>query len=242
MIVDEKTQLKWSDFFKTKDEMVEPTCMLFKEWKDFGKPLTHLRMDNAGENMALIERCKSADWKLGIKKFELTARDTPQQNSPVEDGFGTLYNRARAFPHKAHIPDSKRYLFIPKAINLATDLDALMVIEVKDETKTRFEHFHNEQAKYSMSLKTFGEAGVVKLRTKTSPKILDKGDTCIFVGYPKNHGSDCWIMFNPKTNGEHVTRDVVWLCRMYYNIPKETKEIVVPVEEEKETDIESEGE
>jgi hypothetical protein len=90
LIVDAKTHPKFSEFLKTKDGMVEPTCVLFKEWKDAGRPVTHLRMDNGGENIKLIERCKSAQWQLGIKKFELTARDTPQQNAPVEVGFNTL--------------------------------------------------------------------------------------------------------------------------------------------------------
>ena len=59
--------------------MVEPTCQLFQQWKEMGSPVTHLRMDNAGKNKKLIEMCGSVKWKLGIKKFELTARDTPSK-------------------------------------------------------------------------------------------------------------------------------------------------------------------
>ena len=58
-----------------------------------------LRMDNAGKNMKLIKRCKSSDWKLGIKKFELTARNTPQQNHLAEIGFTTLANQMHAMLH-----------------------------------------------------------------------------------------------------------------------------------------------
>ena len=94
--------------------MIEPTCILFKEWKDMGKEVTHLRMDNSGENMALIDRCQNSDWKLRIKKYELTARDTPQQNSLVEVGCGTLYNRARALLHCANIPDNQRHIFFQR--------------------------------------------------------------------------------------------------------------------------------
>ena len=66
-----------------------------------------------------------------------------------------------------------------------------MIIEHKGEIKSCFEHIYGKAAKYSKNMKTFGESGVVKLRTDTTPKILNKGATCMFVGYPNNHSSDC---------------------------------------------------
>jgi hypothetical protein len=53
IMVDERTQLKFSDFFKTKNAMVEPTCEQFQKWKDNGKAVTFVRLDNAGENKLL---------------------------------------------------------------------------------------------------------------------------------------------------------------------------------------------
>ena len=94
MMIDEKSGRKYSQFFKKKSEMVEPTCVMLKALADSGKAMTHLRMDNAGENKSLQERCTSADWQLSIAKHEYTARDTPQQNSPVEVGFTTILKRA----------------------------------------------------------------------------------------------------------------------------------------------------
>ena len=79
IIVDERTLLKFIHFFETKDGMLKPMCKLFQEWKDKKIPVTHWRMDNTGKNKKLIARCKSSDWKLGIRKFELMARNTPQQ-------------------------------------------------------------------------------------------------------------------------------------------------------------------
>ena len=51
MIVDERTQLKFSDFYQTKNGMVEPTCEKFHKWKEAGMPVKIVRMDGAGENM-----------------------------------------------------------------------------------------------------------------------------------------------------------------------------------------------
>ena len=61
----------------------------------FKVKISNIRCDNAGENIKLERRTASSDWKLNID-FEYTARNTPQQNSLVEKGFDTLYNRGRA--------------------------------------------------------------------------------------------------------------------------------------------------
>ena len=91
IMVDERMQLKFSNFFKTKNGMVKPTCEQFQKWKQNGKAVTHLRMDNAGENKLLQKRCESSNWKFDIK-YEYTARDTLQQNSLAEVGFATIAN------------------------------------------------------------------------------------------------------------------------------------------------------
>ena len=230
LIVEAVNHLKHSEFFATKDGMIEPTCALLQQWKDSGRPVTHVCMDNAGENMNFMERCKSADWKLGIKKFELTARDTPQQNAPVEVGFATIGNRAQALMYRANVPTSHRHILFQKAILVATLLDGLVVENINGESKSRFEHATGRLPEFTRGLRTFGEAGVVKFKTSTTPKILNKGTTCMFVGYPENHSANCWEMYNPKTKGVHTTCDVVWLRRMYFAKPNEGSEIAIAEE------------
>ena len=68
--------------------MVEPTCEQFHKWQQSNIGITHLRLDNAGENKLLQTRCASKDWKMNFE-FEFIARDTPQQNSLAEVGFAT---------------------------------------------------------------------------------------------------------------------------------------------------------
>jgi len=84
IMVDKKTQLKFSDFYKTKDGMIEPTCEQLFKWQKTNKTVMYIRLDNAGENKRLQKRCESADWKLTITFEEYTARDTPQQNTLAE--------------------------------------------------------------------------------------------------------------------------------------------------------------
>ena len=49
LIVDEKTGMKFSQFFATKNGMVQPTCEKFNIWKQKGRPVKVLQMDNGGE-------------------------------------------------------------------------------------------------------------------------------------------------------------------------------------------------
>lgn len=60
-------------------------------------------------------------------------------------------------------------------------------------------------------------SGVVKLKTAAMPKILNKGTTCVFVGYPENHGSGTYLMYNPQSKGVHTTHDVVFLRLLYWS-------------------------
>ena len=50
--------------------MVEPTCIIFQQWRDEDKPVKRMRCDNAGKYV-MEDRTKSADWKLNIA-FEYT--------------------------------------------------------------------------------------------------------------------------------------------------------------------------
>ena len=217
IIVDEKTQLKFSDFFETKNGMVEPTCELFQKWKAAGIPVRILRMDNAGENKLLEQRCNSADWKFDIK-FEYTARDTPQQNHLAEIGFAVLANRGRALMADANAPLKERYLIFGEAFKTATLLDGLTVIDINGVKKTRFEHWNGELPRFVKGLRTWGEAGVVKTRTIATPKVANRGVQCMMVGYALGHAHDCYRMLNWETKRIHVTRDVIWLRRMYFSL------------------------
>jgi hypothetical protein len=56
----------------------------------------------------------------------------------------------------------------------------------------------------------------VKIKTNSTPKLADRGITCMLVGYADNHTGDCYEMLNWKTSRILVTRDVLWLKRMYF--------------------------
>jgi hypothetical protein len=92
-----------SDIFPSQNSMVEPTAVILNKMEQQGRGLKYLRMDNAGETKALSQRLKSHDWKLPFT-VEFTARDAPQQNSPVEVASSTLSGRVRAMMSHANVP------------------------------------------------------------------------------------------------------------------------------------------
>jgi hypothetical protein len=229
IMVDERTGMKFSDFFETKNGMVEPTCVQWNKWKNAGLGVKYVRLDNAGENKKLKERSESSDWKLDIE-FEFTARDTPQQNHLAELGFAVLANRGRALMHRANVPEKERYKLFKEAFKTATLLDALIVVEIDGVKKTRVEHWSGKKPEYAANLRTWGEAGTVKVKTTMTPKLADRGVQCMMVGYAVDHAGDVYRMWDPKTNRVHETRDVIWLHRMYYEKPETTAEVIAPVE------------
>ena len=81
-----KLQLKFLHFYKLKDVMFEPTCESLHWSMQNGQKIHKLHMDNDGENKKLESRLKSVAW-TNPEVIEYTARDTPQQDSPVEAGY-----------------------------------------------------------------------------------------------------------------------------------------------------------
>jgi hypothetical protein len=120
--------------------------------------------------------------------------------------------------HRANVPKEIRYKVFPKVFETATLLDGLVVTTIDGETMTRIEHFAGAGAlpKCVKCLRTWGEAGTVTIRKKMQPKLVDRGITCMMVGYATDHEGDCYIMWNPATSRVYTTRDITWLNRFFY--------------------------
>eukprot|EP00970_Alexandrium_tamarense_P017113 scaffold8328_cov131-Alexandrium_tamarense.AAC.1 len=96
-------------------------------------------------------------------------------------------------------------------------LDGLVAVTVDGVTATRDDHVFKSNPKWANHLRTWGEAGVVKegKRSKTG----DRGKTMMFVGYAADRESDSFRMWNSDTNRVVVTRDVIFLKRMFFERP-----------------------
>jgi hypothetical protein len=115
----------------------------------------------------------------------------------------------------------------------ATFLNNLVPVIMNGERKTRWEHASHKLPAWVKNLQTFGEAGTVKEQKKG--KVLDRGVTMMLVGYDNYHSGNCYCMCNPVMTRVVITRDAIWLGRMYYprqashNLDKQMPIVSVPI-------------
>ena len=74
----------------------------------------------------------------------------------------------------ANLPQEIKLRLNSKAVETATLLDGLNQVELKGVTKSRFEHFHGKNPKFVEHLRTWGETGMVKTKTKRSSKMTNQ--------------------------------------------------------------------
>jgi hypothetical protein len=154
---------------------------------------------NAGENRSLQTRANGVDWKLNFT-FEYTLRHTPQHNHLAELALASIASKGRAIMSAVNIPQKTRYYVWTKAFQHATDLDGLKVTDIDGKVATRYEHWCGKLPKWVKHHRTWGECGTVKVKNETTPKKADRGISCMFVGYSKDHDGDCYDMWYPKTS------------------------------------------
>ena len=162
IVLGTNVQLKFSHLYKSKNKMIEPTCELMHQWGQAGILIKKLRMDNAGENIALEKRLKSESWKNPVE-IEYTTRDTPQQNSLGEVAFYALANKARVAMHHANLPMEMRFQLFGEIFTTITMLDGLTTTEVDGLKQSWYEHVFKKNLKFVKYLRTIGEAGTVKI-------------------------------------------------------------------------------
>jgi hypothetical protein len=137
--------------------------------------------------------CQRQWWKFAMK-YELTGRDTHQHNHMAELVFANLVNKGIELMVRANIPLNKRYLLFREAFKTATYLYSLVVTTMGTKKATRHEHFYGTNPKWMKFLRTWGEAGTVKVKTKMTPKLADRGVHYMFIGYADDHDGNVYRM------------------------------------------------
>eukprot|EP00957_Ditylum_brightwellii_P159968 12177039-Ditylum_brightwellii.AAC.1 len=80
-------------------------------------------------------------------------------------------------------------------------------------------HLFKKNPTFAEHLRTWDDAGTVKVKKATTSKLANKGVQCMFVGYTLNHVDNCYCMLNLSTMRVMISRDIVWVRRMYFNPP-----------------------
>ena len=172
VVVDEFSDCTHSFFLKRKSDQTQTMLIWIRSLsKKHNIEIKRIRLDNSGENRSLQKECDKANMEI---TFEFTAPGTPQQNSVVERRIPALMGRARAMLIQAGIESKYKGEFWCEVISTATKLDNIMVRP--ERTKPPHTLFFGEDAKYTRSLRTFGEMAVIAIHEgkKMRSKLDDK--------------------------------------------------------------------
>ena len=92
-----------------------------------------------------------------------------------------------------------------------------------ERTKPPHTLFYGKDAKYTRSLRTFGEMAVIAIHEgKKRSKLDDRGKTCMFVGYADDHTKDVYWFLNIHTKRIILSRDVRWLNTIWKQYKKKS--------------------
>ena len=115
-----------------------------------------------------------------------------------------------------------------------------------ERTKPPHTLFYGKDAKYTRSLRTFGEMAVIAMHEgkRMRSKLDDRGKPCMFVGYPDDHSKDVYRFLNIHTGRIIISRDVRWLNIIWKHYKKKSlyarKQVELFLDEE-ERSLEDEG-
>ncbi|MGL5934164.1 MAG: hypothetical protein ACRCZI_00925 [Cetobacterium sp.] len=210
--VDDATGQTWSSFLKRKNDVPKVMMSFLRKMKARGTPVKYIRCDNAGENVDLKNKCQNST-DLTEVEFEFTARNSPQFNGKIERKFATLIGRVRAMLNAAKLTRNLRNLLWCEAAATATDIENLL-IKRNQPGPSRFEFFKKDLPKAD-SLRQFGEMAIIKLGREIQGKLSDRGIPVMYLGREKDHAGDTYRFLNIGTNRVMVSRDAIWLNKVY---------------------------
>jgi hypothetical protein len=177
--------------------------------------ISSLRMDPSGENQKLAAKLLEPEYfHLQPINVELTPRDSPQYNSQAETAFPYLAGMARSAMSHANIPREIHLKIAVEILSTITLLDGLSVVDYHDNLTTRDIIIYGENPRWANNLHVIGEAAVVK--DGKDGKTGDRGITVMFVGYTPDRTRDTYRFYNETTNRVIVSRDAIWLNKMYF--------------------------
>jgi hypothetical protein len=92
---------------------------------------------------------------------------------------------------------------------------------------TASETFTGSNPKWFKNLRTFGEIGITYNNQKIKGKLDNRGFPCMFIGYTEDHASNVDVFFNLHNQAIFMSRNVVWLHKLFYQHMK-TKSASIP--------------
>ena len=210
--VDDATRHTWGRTLTKKSEQNSVIMRFLRLMKSRGTPVKFIRLDNAGENKDLQKKCQETS-DLNDITFEFTGRDNPQANGVVERKIAVIFSRMRVLLAAAKIPVKLKNKLWAEVAMTAIDIENLLVSANQEEPSYR--KFFKKDMPKAEEMKQFGEMGIVKIPQKIKGKLANRGIPGMYLGRAKDHAADTYKLLNIKTERVIVSRDVIWLDKVY---------------------------
>jgi hypothetical protein len=94
---------------------------------------------------------------------------------------------------------------------------------LSDNTSIKNKEFYPHEmlfgckAKLSTNLRSFGEIGVVTIKSNIQSKLKNRGTLCKFVGYSAHHANDAYRILNLYAKSIIQSRNIIWLNEAYHD-------------------------
>ena len=211
-IVDDATDMTWSFMLKRKGDLPKTVMTFLRKMRKNGTPVKYIRLDNAGENIDLQNKCKDST-DLSEVEFEFTPRDSPEYNGKIERKFAVLYGRIRAVLNAAYLTQKLRNRLWGEAAMTVTDIENLLVS--RGHTEPSFREFFNKDLPRAAHMRQFGEMGIIKVGKDIKGKLNNRGIPVMYLGRARHHNADTHRFLNIASELVMVSRDVIWLNQVY---------------------------
>merc|ERR1712071_171326 len=117
------------------------------------------------------------------------------------------------------LEDKTGFIWSMKKCNMILkdgDKRNLLIKAVAADIKKSF-----DDPKFINNFRSFGEVGILFNKSKIREKIDNLSETCVFVGYSKNHGSEVYRIYKPGTKKVVHFRNVRWMGIMHVDYTNE---------------------
>ena len=211
-VVDDATGFTWGNMLKRKKDVVNTMLKFLRSMKSRGTPVKYIRCDNAGENKDLKNKCMDSQDLTDIE-FEFTPRNSPQFNGRIERKFAIIYGRMRVNYEAARIDKKMRRKLWGEACMTAIDIENMLVMSGNDEST--YKKFYSKDLPKADHMWQFGEMAVVKTTKSIKGKLENRGIPAMYLGRARDHAGDTYRFLNLETELILITRDVIWLNKVY---------------------------
>ena len=213
LIVDDYSRCMWVALLKEKSEALEQ-FVRFKSMAEAekGVKIKSIRSDPRGGDFTSDDFKELCD-RSGIKK-QLIAPYTPQQNGVVERKNRTIMGLVRSMLKEKELPLE---LWGEAVSTCVYVLNRSSTKGVKG--KTPYEKWNKRKPNVS-HLRVFGSVVFVKTTRRLS-KLEDRSKCMVFLGYEA--GSKAYRCLDPVTFKIHISRDVIFDEKKFFQISEEGK-------------------